>query len=109
MPDAELASAVVKWEFMEFTRKTESYLINELNQFGELGWELASVIHRRDPKMGESYVWTAFLKRPKSGSSEAADAAKVSAVLQPSPVLETAKSGDGPELEIIDIFDVKEE
>ena len=51
-----------KWEYMELTRKTESYLLSEINEFGQHGWELVSVTHGKDLK-GE-LSWTAFLKRP---------------------------------------------
>ena len=54
-----------KWEYMELTRKTESYLLSEINDCGQQGWELVSVTHGKDLK-GE-LSWTAFLKRPFVG------------------------------------------
>lgn len=50
------------WEYMEITRKTETYLTGELNDVGQQGWELVSITHGKDRK-GET-AWTAFLKRP---------------------------------------------
>jgi hypothetical protein len=50
------------------SRKTEEYLIDDLNEAGQEGWELVSIEYRRDPGgMGESMIWTAFVKRPHSG------------------------------------------
>jgi hypothetical protein len=54
-----------KWEYMELTRKTETYLLTELNDVGQQGWELVSVLHGADRK-GEM-SWTGFLKRPHFG------------------------------------------
>jgi len=72
--------AELKWEYLELGRKTEAYLINELNQLGEVGWELVSVIYHKDLKgLGESWSWTAFLKRPYTGQSAIAHAAATAA------------------------------
>ena len=51
-----------KWEYIELTRKTEAYLIEEINEIGQQGWELVSVFNGKDRK-GDT-VWIAFLKRP---------------------------------------------
>jgi hypothetical protein len=51
-----------KWEYVELTRKTEAYLIEEINEIGQQGWELVSVFNGKDRK-GDT-VWIAFLKRP---------------------------------------------
>ena len=51
-----------KWEYMEATRKTERYLLNDLNDIGQNGWELVSISHGKS-RSGED-AWTAFLKRP---------------------------------------------
>ncbi|HBO46332.1 MAG TPA: hypothetical protein DD670_20880 [Planctomycetaceae bacterium] len=53
------------WEYMSITRKTEDFLVNELNEAGKLGWELVNVSHHKDLKsVGGTYCWTAVLKRP---------------------------------------------
>ena len=62
MTKTVMLHAQQKWEYMELTRKTESYLLSEINEFGQHGWELVSVTHGKDLK-GE-LNWTAFLKRP---------------------------------------------
>jgi hypothetical protein len=54
-----------KWEYMELTRKTETYLVHDLNEEGQHGWELVTVIQGKD-RHGEA-AWTAFLKRPYAG------------------------------------------
>ncbi len=54
-----------KWEYMELTRRTETYLLSELQEVGLQGWELVSVVQGKDRK-GET-AWTGFLKRPHIG------------------------------------------
>lgn len=63
-----------RWEYMELTRKTEGYLVNELNELGQAGWELVSVSFHKDTKsgLGAALAWTAFLKRPHSGHAQPA-------------------------------------
>jgi hypothetical protein len=57
-----------KWEYMEVTRKTEAFLVGEMNELGAEGWELVSVVKHRDGKgISEFLTWTAFLKRPSTG------------------------------------------
>ena len=51
-----------KWEYIELTRKTEAYLLEEINEIGQQGWELVSVFNGKDRK--SDTVWIAFLKRP---------------------------------------------
>lgn len=51
-----------KWEYNEVTRKTETFLLNDLNDAGQHGWEAMTVIHWKD-RSGEDR-WTAFFKRP---------------------------------------------
>ena len=53
-----------KWEFLELTRKSAPYLINELNEYGQKGWDLVTMTQAKDRK-GE-LAWTAILKRPFS-------------------------------------------
>lgn len=68
-----------KWEYMELTRKTETYLVDEMNDLGQQGWELVSTSHGKDRK-GE-WGWTAFLKRPfvpGGGGTEMTSAAATS-------------------------------
>jgi hypothetical protein len=99
LPTTETASASEPrtaaprtWEYMEISRKTETYLVGDLNELGKEGWELVDVLFRRDIKMGESWYWTAFLKRlctdrppPKAVDEQAA---AVSAAAQEEEVFE---------------------
>jgi len=87
-----------KWEYQCLTRKSETYLNKELNELGQQGWELASVIFGKDTKGSEA--WIAFLKRPfvghspggSGGSGEAAKSEGVRAV--------PSFDADGEEFEI---------
>ena len=51
-----------KWEYCEVTRKTEGFLLDDLNQAGQHGWELVAIAHGKN-RTGDD-AWTAFLKRP---------------------------------------------
>ena len=94
-----------KWEYLELSRKTENYLVIDLNDLGEAGWELVSVIYHKDLKgLGESWSWTAFLKRPYSGQSPVKLAAAAKAAASPGRARKTEEEADGA-----DIFDVKDE
>ena len=73
------------WEYVSVNRKTEEFLVEELNEKGKAGWELVSVTYHKDLKgLGESFSWSAFLKRPLVPT--AADSAEVStAAARPTP------------------------
>ncbi|RMF99910.1 MAG: hypothetical protein D6741_07670 [Planctomycetota bacterium] len=51
-----------RWEYLTLTRKSEQFLVNDLNVHGQEGWELVSASYYKDMK--GAMVWTAFLKRP---------------------------------------------
>ena len=51
-----------RWEYEVITRNTEKFLIHDLNEQGQEGWELVSAAQTKNAK-GEM-IWTAFLKRP---------------------------------------------
>jgi hypothetical protein len=59
-----------RWDYCYESRRTESSLFQAINEIGQQGWELVSVLHHKDPK-GEM-LWTAFMKRPSIGQSPAA-------------------------------------
>jgi hypothetical protein len=59
-----------RWENMVVSRRTETTLIEELNNFGLKGWEVVSILYYKDPK--GVMAWSAFLKRPCSGTAPAA-------------------------------------
>jgi hypothetical protein len=107
MSTATAAHVQQKWEYLELTRKTETYLVNELNQLGEEGWELVSVTYRKDPKAAsEAWSWTVFLKRPYTGIAlkKSGETSKLKGDTAATRRIEAVASDDGAE----DIFDVKE-
>jgi hypothetical protein len=95
-----------KWEYMELSRKTETYLVNDLNELGEAGWELVSITYHKDLKgVAESWSWTAFLKRTYSGQSPAA---RVAAATAAKAAARPSASRKMEEAESADIFDVRD-
>ena len=70
MSTSDAADTPTKWEYMELDRKTQSYLVNELNLLGKEGWELVSVTFLKGvgSGMGSNEAWIAFLKRPYTGA-----------------------------------------
>jgi hypothetical protein len=56
-----------KWEHLALTRKSETYLVGEINVLGQEGWELVSAFYYKDMK--GLWCWTGFLKRPCTGQS----------------------------------------
>jgi hypothetical protein len=54
-----------RWDYCFETRRTETSLLNMLNELGRQGWELVNVLYYKDIKGIMS--WTAFLKRPNAG------------------------------------------
>jgi hypothetical protein len=95
-----------KWEYLELTRKTETYLCDELNDLGKQGWELVTTSHGKDRK-GE-WAWTAFLKRPYvpgTGGTETSRESAASSAPQEEPRLEPSDADgkfdlDGDEFKI---------
>jgi hypothetical protein len=79
-------AAQQKWEYLALTRKSESYLIGEINLLGQDGWELVSVFYYKDMK--GLWCWTGFLKRPSTGQA---------APPPPVPVAEKAEASAAPE------------
>jgi len=71
MSDSEATENGQKWEYMEITRKTEGFLINDLNDLGQEGWELVTVMYHKlaSSGMGSADAWMGFLKRPFSGET----------------------------------------
>jgi len=70
--ETESADDLVQWEYQALSRKTEEYLVDDLNIVGTEGWELVAIEHHKDPKsVGEAMCWTAFVKRPRTGEPTA--------------------------------------
>ncbi len=97
-----------KWQYMTLTRRTESFLIKDLNDAGKEGWELVSITYHREVKgQGETMCWTAFVKRRCTAEMLAeAEATAVSAaggdLLQPAKRFEAAQfdaSSDDDDIE----------
>ena len=65
MAKTAIIQAQQRWEYEVITRKSETYLTRELNGFGEVGWDVITIIFGKDRK-GDP-AWHAFLKRPYSG------------------------------------------
>jgi len=90
-----------RWEYLELTRKTAAYLVKELNDIGQQGWELVTVTHAKDRK-GE-LGWTAILKRPSAShgppAQQSVAAAKADAGLHEEPRIEPSEAESEFELE----------
>ncbi len=54
--------AVQKWEYLSVTKKTEEFLAREMNELGQVGWQLVYANQIKDRK-GE-IAWVAFMTRP---------------------------------------------
>jgi hypothetical protein len=87
-----------KWEHLALTRKSDTYLISEINLLGQEGWEMVTALYYKDAK--GLMCWTGFLKRPCTGQSPApaGNAAGPSAA-QPSKEPEDASPGAGFDLD----------
>jgi hypothetical protein len=68
-----VVQAQQRWDNSVISRRSETALLNEVNQAGQQGWEMVTVMYYKDRK-GEM-LWTAFLKRPNTGGGIPADAA----------------------------------
>ena len=62
MTASQTIRAPQRWEYCVVSRSTENYLVHDLNERGQEGWELATASSGKDRK-GE-IRWIAFLKRP---------------------------------------------
>ncbi len=104
MAKTATVQAQQRWEYMEITRKTETYLVNELNELGTAGWELVSTSFHKETRAGAGaeQVWTAFLKRPQVGHAPSASAREKAAVpagaaanvRQPAKLVPSADTGE---------------
>jgi hypothetical protein len=61
------------WEYRSCTKQSETYLLQELNEAGKEGWELATASFSKDLK--GNWAWTAILKRPLEATARATAAA----------------------------------
>jgi len=57
----DVSDRLQKWEYVSVTRNSDAYLIRDINELGQQGWELVNVYYYKSMK--GNMVWTAFLKR----------------------------------------------
>ncbi len=109
MTKTAVIQAQQRWEYKELTRKTEEFLVNDLNEHGKLGWDLVSVSYSKAAKsgLGEAFVWTAFLKRPLVPQSGDPPPDTTVGVAETPPSAEP-KAEPAPEETDPDIFDLQD-
>ena len=108
MTKTAIIQAQQRWEYLNVVKRTDAALAAELNEQGQSGWELVSVIYGKDRK-GE-LAWTGFLKRPATQPPSAGSASQPVATAQPSQEAEkagTPESSEGFDLSG-DEFELKE-
>ena len=69
MSKTAIVQAQQRWEYLCLARKSETYLVGELNLLGQEGWELVTTQLAKDTK--GAVAWIAFLKRPSGGTAPA--------------------------------------
>lgn len=111
MAKTAIVQSQQRWEYQSVVKRTESFLEQELNELGQVGWELVSVIYGKDRK-GEM-AWSAFLKRPAAPSAQPTPGQQQVAAASPQPADEPAKAegsegGEGFDLSG-DEFGIREE
>jgi hypothetical protein len=74
------------------TRRSESYLVEEMNKEGQNGWELVDVLYYKDPK--GNMAWTAFLKRPAAHRAPATSGDQKESSAKPVTGPENVKPSD---------------
>ncbi len=74
MTKTTTVQAQQRWEYMSISRKTDTYLAQELNTLGQDCWDLITVSFAKG-QTGEMF-WTAFLKRPAVGHASPGTAAQ---------------------------------
>jgi len=57
----DASDSLKKWEYVSVTRNSDAYLIRDINDLGQDGWELINVYYYKNMK--GAMVWTAFMKR----------------------------------------------
>ena len=97
MAKSTIVHAQQRWEYLNVVKRTETALDTEMNELGQNGWELISVIYGKDRK-GE-LAWTAFMKRPATQQPHAtSDQKQVAGASQPpSREAEEAEPSASPE------------
>lgn len=98
---------------MELTRKTQAYLINELTELGQVGWELASVTKHKEARAGsgEAWFWTAFVKRPHAAHAPSTSVQEKAAApaAAPAPMNQPARLEPSETTEEVDFAEVPPE
>lgn len=100
MPTTETAQTQLKWEYLQINRKTEEYLVNDLNKLGQSGWEMISVSFEKSTKsgLGADSSWIAFLKRPCTGEVAKRPAGEKAAGAPATSAKEAAAGEDDSEI-----------
>ena len=111
MTQTATVHAQQRWEYMSISRKTNSYLAQELNALGQDGWELVTINYARGKK--EEMFWTAFLKRPTVGHPAPGTAQEAARHDLAAPTPEEAKRDPAGSLQGFDLdgdtFTISEE
>ena len=107
MSASEVTESGKKWQYMEITRKTEGFLINDLNDLGKEGWELVTVMFHKlaGGGMASTDAWMAFLKRPFSGQAMKKMAGLEKAHDVSAPREGAAEADDGEDEDIFELAD----
>jgi hypothetical protein len=93
MAKTPIVHAQQRWEYLTVIRRSEKYLTDELNDVGQKGWELVSILYDRDAK-GELF-WGGFLKRPATQQAQPA--------AQQKPAAEAQAPREAQEAELADV------
>jgi hypothetical protein len=100
-----------RWEYMELTRKTQAYLVAELNELGQAGWELVSVTKHKEARAGsgEAWFWTAFVRRPQAGHVPSGPGQEKAAAAAAAPISKPARLEPSETSEEVEFAEVPEE
>lgn len=93
MTKTAVVLAQQRWEYLTITRRTDTYLCDDLTELGQSGWELVTVIFDKDPK--GILFWNAFLKRPATQQTPVAAAKTPAAETAPQPAEKPAEAESG--------------
>ncbi len=97
-----------KWEYLLSSRRSETTLAYALNEVGQQGWELVTVVQHKDAQGLPS--WTAFLKRPSGGQAPKAAPLDTAAATPESGLTAAREAISPPGFDLSgDTFEIKKE